>query len=372
MQISKRKSSLLRWLILAVILVGSMIIHYLHLHGGTGYPSVHAICPYGGLENLWAWFAGQANIQKIFSGTMALFFLTIIFAMIFRRSFCGSICPLGALQELIGLFTRKKVKMPRKVDKPLRGLKYIILILSAFMAWITASLWLTPYDPWAAFSHIFSGENLFLEFGVGMVLLLLTIAASPFISRAFCKYLCPAGALYALIGRISPLKIERDANTCINCNACSRVCPMDIDVANCSDVKSTECISCNRCIDVCPGADTMISAKIGKKRVNPLIVIIVSVAVFFGSIAILDAVGLYTVSLPTAAQVVDNQDYIQIVDLRGSMTIEQGAQYVGMNLADFYDIMEIPQTVQKDTQLKAIIQFVPGYDFHSIKALNGK
>lgn len=367
-----KKTGLLRWIILGVILLGSMVIHYLHVKGGTSYPSVHAICPFGGLENLWAWLAGEANIQKIFSGTMALFFLTLVFAVIFRRSFCGNICPLGALQELLGLIRKRKLILPKRVDTPLRLLKYGILVLSAVMAWATASLWLTPYDPWAAFSHLLSGEDLFAEFAIGMIILLLTIAVSPFISRAFCKYLCPAGALYAIIGKISPLKVERDKATCINCKACTKACPMDIDVAACEVVNSVECISCNRCVEVCPGAGTMIAVKAGKKLIKPLVTIVLSVMVFFGSIAVLDALGLYTVALPSQAEIVEKQDFIQIRDLRGSMTIEQGAFYTGMSLEAFYEVMLIPKEVPQQTQLKSVVSYVPDYDFHTIKARNGE
>ncbi len=367
----KNRSSLIRWLILGVILVGSMVIHYLHINGGSSYPSVHAICPYGGIENLWAWLAGQANIQKIFSGTMVLFFLTVIVAILFRRGFCGNICPMGALQELIGLITRKKVRVPQKVDKPLRYLKYSILVLSVVMAWATASLWMSPFDPWAAFSHISTGGEIFAEFFIGAILLIITIVLSPFINRVFCRYLCPAGALYGIIGKLSPSKVVRDHKTCVQCGACNKACPMDIDVQHMEAVTTAECINCNRCVDVCPGAGTMISAKVGKRVVKPLIVILATVVIFFGSIMVLDAAGLYSVSIPSVEKVVESQEYLQIADLRGSMTIEEGAFYTGMGLEDFYEAMKIPNTVPSDTQMKSIATLVPGYDFHVIKAENG-
>jgi polyferredoxin len=368
---SKKRSSIVRLSILGVILVGSMLIHYLHLNGGVRYPSVHSICPFGGIENLWAWLAGRANIQKIFSGTMVLFFLTIVFAIIFRRSFCGNICPFGAVQELLGLITPKKVKIQKAIDKHLRKGKYIVLVLSVFMAWITLSLWLSPFDPWAAFAHIYKGEEMLEEYLIGTFVLIATIIASLFISRSFCKYLCPAGALYGIIGKLSPYKIIRDSAKCINCKECTNKCPMDIEVHNLQNVTSAECINCNKCVEVCPGANSMISANLAGFKIKPLIAIIASVVIFFGSIFILDTMGLYTVSLPTEAEIVENAEYLGISDLRGSMTIEQGAFYTGKELEDFYKIMEIPTDVPKDTQMKYINQYVPDYDFHLIKAKKG-
>ena len=85
-----KASRYVRWIILAVILIGTAIIHFLHINGGAVYPSVHAVCPLGGLENLWAWVGGQANLQKLFSGTMTLFFFTLVFALLFGRAFCGN------------------------------------------------------------------------------------------------------------------------------------------------------------------------------------------------------------------------------------------------------------------------------------------
>jgi ferredoxin len=366
-----KKTSIIRLVILGIILIGSMLVHYLHSIGGVKYPSVHAICPYGGIENLWAWFSGRANIQKIFSGTMTLFFLTVIFAIVFSRSFCGNICPFGALQELIGLIVPKKIKVPQKADRYLRKIKYLVLIISIIMAWVTMTLWLSPFDPWAAFSHIYKGQEMINEFAIGTIVLVITVIASLFISRFFCKYLCPAGALYALISKISPMKIVRDTKKCVNCGICTKNCPMDIEVHEAEKVKSSECITCSMCVDVCPGAGTMIAVKAGRFSLKPLLVVILSVTVFFGSIFILDALGLYTVSLPTQEEIQEKGDYIGIQDLRGSMSIEQGAFYTGKGLDEFYDIMEIPKTVSQETLLKNIQFEVPGYDFHSIKASKG-
>lgn len=361
------KSSLIRWVILGIILLGSILIHYLHSTGGVRYPSVHAICPYGGLENLWAWLSAKGNIQKIFSGTMVLFFLTIIFAAVFRRSFCGNICPFGALQELFG-HAFPKSKVPVAADRYLRKIKYVVLVLSAVMAWVTMTLWLSPFDPWAAFAHIYNIEDLFNEYAIGALVLVLTLIASLFVSRPFCKYLCPAGALYAIFGKLSRLKVVRDPDTCIRCGVCTKVCPMDIDVHVAKEVKSTECISCMRCVDVCPGQGTMISAKAGRRPIKPLLVVILSVAVFFGSIAILDAAGFYTVALPTQQEILEKGNYIGIPDLRGSMTIELGAFYTGIPIEEFYSIMKIPAQVPKETPLKNVSEYVPGYDFHRVKA----
>jgi len=362
----KVKTGLIRSIVIAVILVGVVVLEILHLYGGSSYPSAHAICPLGGLENLWAWFAGQSNLQKLFSGTMTLFFLTTVFALVFARGFCGNICPFGTLFEFFGKLKKKKLVMPAKIDRPLRYLKYVVLLLITFMAWQTATLWFSPYDPYAAFAHIWKGTEVLNEYLIGFLILIAVLVLSLFYDRFFCKYLCPAGALYALISKISPLKVKR--NPCIDCGKCTKHCPMNIDVANATVVKSAECIDCGICIDVCPDAKKYIGFHLFKKKVNPLLIVLITVGVFFGSLFILEKMGLYQVSIPTLQQIEQEGTFIKIGDLRGSMTIEEGAKYTGKTLDQFYTIMEIPTTVSKDTLLKSVADYVPGYDFHVMKA----
>jgi polyferredoxin len=362
----KTKGGLVRIIILAIILSATVTLEILHLYGSGSYPSAHAVCPLGGLENLWAWFAGQSNLQKLFSGTMTLFFFTLVFALIFGRSFCGNLCPFGGLFEFAGKLTRKKYTLPPSVDKPLRYLKYVILVFITYMAWKTATLWISPYDPYAAFAHSWKGAEVFNEYFIGFLILVACLLLSLAYERFFCKYLCPAGALYGVVSKISPLKIKR--NPCIQCNKCSMKCPMNIDVANSGTVKSAECIACGICVSVCPNPSKYIGFSFFKKTPKPLTVVLVSAIVFFGSILVFDSLGLYQVSVPTIQQVEQEGTFIKIGDLRGSMSIEIGAQYTGKSLEDFYAIMEIPETVAKETLLKEISQQVPNYDFHVMKA----
>jgi len=120
-----KKAKWIRWVILGAILIGSMFLSFMHTTGVTGYPSVHALCPLGGLENFWSFLTTGANIQKIFAGTMTLFFFTLVFALIFGRAFCGNLCAFGFLQELLGKISKKKLRVSAKLDKALRQRRII-------------------------------------------------------------------------------------------------------------------------------------------------------------------------------------------------------------------------------------------------------
>ena len=74
------------------------------------------------------------------------------------------------------------------------------------------------------------------------------------------------------------------------------------------------------------------------------------------------------VTVPTMESVSQSENYLKIADLRGSMTIEIGAIYTGMELSAFYKLMEIPQEAPQNTLLKNVGYYVSGYDFHAVKA----
>jgi polyferredoxin len=203
-------------------------------------------------------------------------------AVVYRRSFCGTICPLGTLQGIFGAAGRKLFKrrflVPPAIDRVARYLKYVVLAVFAFWTWQAAELVLRPYDPWVAWAHLTSGE-LLTSYLVGFIVLVVSLAGSLVYDRFFCKYLCPAGALLALISRVSVLRISRDAATCIDCGRCDKACMMNIPVATATVVKSAECISCNECVNACPVPGALKIVAPSGKRAPALVATAVVVAV---------------------------------------------------------------------------------------------
>ncbi len=358
----------LRWGLLALFTILITIAAYLHqVNGGGKSPSIHALCPFGGLESLYQLFAAGSFISKIFAGTMILFGITIFIAIIFRRSFCGLICPFGAIQEFWGkigqkIFKRKFI-VPSKIDKPLRYLKYIVLVVTVFYAWKTAGLWMSPYDPWSAYAHLPEGlASVWSESAVGLIILVITLVGSLLHDRFFCKYLCPMGALYGIIGKISPFKVVRNENACISCGKCNKVCPMNIDVQHVKEVKSAECINCQTCVLNCPKAGAL-DSKEGKKAVKPIIVITLVLVMFFGSIFAFQAAGVYRL-LPEQVKAGES---IAFDEIKGYMTIKEAAEATKTELKEFYKKFKIPENVPDGTKMKEISKIVSGYEFDKIK-----
>ena len=200
-------SRIIRWVTLGSLLAFVLAATALHTLGYVG-PSVHALCPYGGLESMLSLVAVGTFLKKIVIGTFVLFGSTMLLSLAMRRSFCGQICALGALQEFFGkighkLFKKRPV-LPQKLDRVLRYLKYVVLAVTVFMAWITGELWITPYDPFNALGHLADFNALTTSYLVGFIVLIVSLLGSVVYDRFFCKYLCPAGALYGAVGKASP------------------------------------------------------------------------------------------------------------------------------------------------------------------------
>jgi len=359
-----KKNKLFRWI--RWIGLGAIFFYisreaYLHQKiGGAKAPSAHALCPYGALESLYNLLFAGAYIQKIFISAFILLALTVVIAILFRRSFCGLLCPFGALQEFFAklghTIFKKRFTMPAVLDKPMRYLKYVILVLTVVMAWKTRGLWMSPYDPYAAYSHIFAGlASMWAEFTIGVILLVITILGSLLYDRFFCKYLCPMGGVLAIIGQLSPNRVVRNDSICIHCNKCTKACPVNIDVAKETEVKKTECISCNECVNVCPKKGAL-ENKFSKKIISPLVILILVFTLFFGGIFVTQRLGWYS----NVAAPLKEGETLTIEAIRGFMTLSDVATGLKMDIKDLYTKLEIPESVPPTTKFKELSTFVPG------------
>jgi polyferredoxin len=363
-----KRIKIIRWVLLSSFLIPITIQGYLHqINGADEAASIHALCPYGGLESLYSLIGSGTFIQKIFSGTIVLFALTIVIAILFRRSFCGLLCPFGALQEFSALFFKKifkrNFKMPSKIDYYLRYFKYVVLIITIYYAWKTAGLWMSPYDPWAAYAHLSEGlASLIGENLIGFILLIVTIIGSVLYDRFFCKYICPMGGIYGLISKVSPHKIVRNEDKCIRCNLCTKNCPMNIDVANSKNITSMECIDCQICVLSCPQEGCIETIQF-KRKLKPSLVITMVIVIFFSSILVSKSIGIYN-TLPEA---IPAGTTISVDDIKGYMTLKEVANGLKINIKDLYKKLGIPENISQETKFKEVRNYIDGFSDEKAK-----
>ena len=80
--------------------------------------------------------------------------------------------------------------------------------------------------------------------------MLVVIVLSVLFYRPFCKWICPLGAFYALLNKVSLVQMKVDQSKCISCGKCAKACKMDVDVTK--SPNHTECIRCGMCVRACP------------------------------------------------------------------------------------------------------------------------
>ncbi len=227
--------------------------------------SPEAYCPFGGLETLYRYITGGgAFISHTHLSNVVVLAGLAVTALLARSAFCGWICPLGFLQEMVSAFSRflqKKLPGLRKLmkrlradtrvlpvlDRYLRYLKYAVLAWAVIGAGAYGYMVFKDYDPWSALISL--GE---FSFTPGLVVLGITLAAALFVERPWCRYACPLGAASGLLGKLSPVYLAREESACTGCQICTRACPMGLNVHTASTIKSADCITCLECVGACP------------------------------------------------------------------------------------------------------------------------
>ena len=367
LRVRKTAHGLVRWGILAGVLAYVSWEFYAHAAVSKVHPSVHALCPLGGLESLLRYVAGDgATLGKIFSGTMGLFFVSLGTALLFKRAFCGNVCPLGTLQELAGNLGRKvlgprRFLVPRRLDKVLRWAKYLALALAVVMAWATGTLWIQAVDPWPAYSHLFSPSELFPAYAAGLVLLAASLVASFFYERAFCKYLCPMGALTAVAGLASPFKARRDEAACVSCGLCDQACPVNLEVSKAAAVADAECLSCGKCAAVCPAPKALDLGFSKRPRLSPAAAVALGAGAFFLGVLALQLLGFDRFSG------------------RQEPTLRELARSQGQTVAEFKEAYGLPSGLYGGTRASGLEKALPlskfaemnGTDAAALKATLG-
>jgi len=236
----------------------------------TGSPSLHAVCPFGGVVTIYSYFTEGTFIQKIHQSSITLMWLVLGLTLLFGPVFCGWICPFGTVEEFIGKIGRKIFKkrynnfIPLKLDRLLRYLRYVILILVVVNTAISGKLLFSNFDPYFALFKIWSSEVTRLS----LLALALTLIGSLFVERPWCKYLCPFGALLGIFNFFRIVKLKRNEKTCINCKICDRVCPMNIDISTSKVISDHQCISCLLCTDeiACPVSNSLSFSVLERKN----------------------------------------------------------------------------------------------------------
>src|SRR5579863_8322980 len=259
------------------------------------------------------------HVPLIHPAAMYLFGAFLLMSVLLKKAFCSWLCPVGTLSEALAAlgrrilkrFGRSNFRLPKAMDIPLRGLKY--LLLGFFMAIIVpmsaeelSGFMSSPYGLMADVKML----NFFRELTLtAAIILALLVLLSVFIQNFWCRYLCPYGALLGLSSLLSPVKIRRDERTCIDCAKCAHACPSHLPVDKLVQIRSVECNACMACVAACPAQDALqfalppgksgaVEPRWYRRKVGPVAMTCLLAYIFFGIVLIARVTNHWHADLP--------------------------------------------------------------------------
>lgn len=259
---------------------------------GARPDGIDGFLPISGLLGTASWLKG-GGINTIHPAAVIIFLTVVAVSLLLRRSFCSWICPVAAVSECMWKsgfrLLRRNWLLPAKLDVALRSIKY--LLMAFFIYGITIAMTGNAMRDFINSDYHKIADvrlmNFFLHISPFAFGVILVIVISSFILRnPLCRYLCPYGALLGLTAVLSPLRITRNADTCISCGACSQACPAYIDVMHKTSVASPECIACWRCVSHCRFNNALSMSAFQRFALPGIIFAILVVSIFYGGTVI--------------------------------------------------------------------------------------
>ena len=286
---------LLQWGVLAALAAFLLI-------PGKDPANPEAYCPMGGLQALTTFFV-RGSLPCSMSMVQIVMGIVLAAAVVlFSKLFCGYLCPLGTVQDLLMKLRNTigwrgiVVKNGTVADKVLRVIKYVLLFWIFYSTATASELFCKNLDPYYAVATGFKGE---ITLWMSLISVAAVILCGFMVNMFWCKYLCPLGAIsnslkfwvwivvlaaaYYLLGtigvnvpwwallaafcvvgylleilcgkpRLQVLHIMKNDSKCTHCGLCTKACPYGIDVAGCraGAVKAVDCTLCGECTAVCP------------------------------------------------------------------------------------------------------------------------
>ena len=318
---AKRSSIISNWpkYVLQWGVLVALILFLTGLIPGETAADPEAYCPMGGLQ-AFATYLAQNSLPCSMSSLQVMMGLALVAAVVlFSKLFCGYLCPLGTVQDIIKRlrvkFRIKSIKIANgsAIDKTLRIIKYALLFLIFYMTVEESELFCKNLDPYYAVATGFQGE---ITLWMSIVSICVLVIGSLVVDMFWCRYLCPLGAIsnslkfwvwigvlfgvyfaanvigagipwavllgaFCIIGyllevfnakpKYQILHVLKNESACNNCGLCQKMCPYHIDLRTFHNgkINHVDCTLCGECVAACANKALNVGIKenkVGKFR----------------------------------------------------------------------------------------------------------
>ncbi len=178
-----------------------------------GFYRLGCVCAIGSIQNV---AYAVTHPTYVLPWTVAAFFLLpLATALFLGRIFCGTACPMGAVQDLVLV---RPVKVPGWISGPLGTIPYLYLGAAVLYAVLGSAFIICEIDPYVVFFRL-SGPLNVVVFGA------ILLVVSLFVGRPYCRFLCPYGVLLRWASLFSKHRVRISPAECVNCHLCADACP---------------------------------------------------------------------------------------------------------------------------------------------------
>lgn len=231
----------------------------------------------------------------------------LLIGAVVGRAFCGWICPIGFIQDIITNLKGKLDFVSPRTHQSSKHFKYLLFLgtflISGSLAIALAlgqgssyktALGILASGPFIAISPdgtlfgtiptlIGMARQGFFSFltrpptiqqawadllttppllALRILILIGFFGTAWKVPRFWCRYVCPTGAMMAVFQKYSVTGIKRDPVKCTKCPHCEVKCPMQINILDLPWEKfnDPECIMCMECVDACPHGSLSLKA----------------------------------------------------------------------------------------------------------------
>ena len=240
----------------------------------VGRPETPAgLLPVGHFTSFFAMVRG-GGWDVLLPAGLVIIIAAITISLLFKRAFCGWICPVGTVWEAFAALGRRvmgrNVRVPRWLDISGRVFRYVLTAAVVFMLLVVVPV--SAAVEFRTLPYMWTADIKTISMIVRPTYLLVVLFAgvlSALFGPVWCRYLCPVGGMYSAVSELSPCTVHRSEDACIHCSRCTKTCHAFVDVERAHVVRDTECDGCMECVKVCPAENCLEARAAGRVKIAP-------------------------------------------------------------------------------------------------------